>query len=155
MRRRLPGFGEEGGEGIVESSLDGRYRRLFVDDAGGEGFPGFSEGFQGCEDIGIGGGGLRGTEFRDGKGDGGKELRMEADEFGSEADVEERTVRRERTRVLVFVAMGGVEIAAPGWAVERDLTFGTTTDGADFFGFGRTESFGLAFLTDRTEHGIP
>ena len=56
------------------------------------------------------------------------------------------------TRVLVFVAMGGVEIAALGWAVERDLTFGTTTDGADFFRLGWTKAAGFAFVADWTKH---
>ncbi len=35
LRGGLLGFIEEGGEGVVESALDGRDRRLLVDDAGG------------------------------------------------------------------------------------------------------------------------
>ena len=41
LRRGLFGFNEEGGKGVVEASLDGRDRRLFVDDSSGERFVGF------------------------------------------------------------------------------------------------------------------
>ena len=88
MRWRLLGFGEERGEGVVEGALEGRDRRLFVDDAGRESFVAFGDGLQGSEDIGIGGDGFAGAEFGDGKGDSREKLRMQADEIGSEADVE-------------------------------------------------------------------
>ncbi len=35
LRGGLLGFVEEGGESVIESALDGRNRRLLVDDAGG------------------------------------------------------------------------------------------------------------------------
>ena len=47
------------------------------------------------------------------------------------------------------------EIGTVGRAVERDFAFGAAAYGADFFGLGRAEARGLAFFTDRTEHGIP
>ena len=100
MRRRLPGFGEKGGEGIVEAALDSGNRRLLVDDAGGERFIGFGEGLQGCEHIGIGSGGFAGAEFRDGEGHGGKKLRMQAHEIRVEADIEQWSVRGNRARML-------------------------------------------------------
>ena len=155
LRGRLFGFGEKCGEGVVEGALDRRDGRSFIEDAGGEGFPGFGEGFEGGENIGIGGGGFAGAEFGDGEGHGGKKLRVKADKIGSEADIEERSIGRERARVLVFVTVGGMEIAAVGRAIEGDFALGAATDGADFFGLGRAEPFGLAFLTDRTEHRIP
>ena len=80
---------------------------------------------------------------------------MQANEVWGEADVEERRVRRELARVLFFVTVSGDEVGAVGSAIERDFTLGAAADGTDFFGLGRAESFGLTFLTDRTEHGIP
>ena len=41
LRGGLLGFVEEGGESVIESALDGRNRRLLVDDAGGKRFVGF------------------------------------------------------------------------------------------------------------------
>jgi len=155
LRGGLFGFGEEGGDGIVEAALEGRGRRLFVDDAGSEGFVSFGEGLQGGEDVGIGGGGLRGTEFCHGEGDGGKKLRVEADKIGSEADVEQPGVGGNLAGVSFFVAVGGEEIGAVGRAVESDFAFGAAADGADFFGFGRAEAFGLTFLADGTRHKRP
>jgi len=98
---------------------------------------------------------LRGTEFRDGEGDGGKKLRMETHKVGSEADVEQGSFRRELARVLLLVTVGGDEISAFGRAIESDFAFGAATNSADFFGLGRAKSRGLAFLTDWTEHEVP
>ena len=56
---------------------------------------------------------------------------------------------------MLFVAMGGEEVGAVGWAVEGNLTLGAAADGADGFGFGRAEATGFAFLTDRTGHEDP
>jgi len=148
-------LGEKRGDGAVEGALDGPDRRLFVEDAGGEGFPGFGEGFEGGEDIGIGGAGFAGAEFRDGESDGGEKLRMQADEVRREADVEERSVRRKLARVLFLVAVGRDEISTVGRAVEGDFAFDAATDGADFFGLGWAKARGLAFFTDWTEHEIP
>ena len=74
----LLGFVKESGESVVESALYGRNRGLFVDDAGGKRFVRFGLRLEGGEDVGIGGGGLRGAEFGDGEGDGGEKLRVDA-----------------------------------------------------------------------------
>jgi len=155
LRRRLFGFGEEGGEGIVEAALYGRNRRLFVDNAGGERLVGFGEGMHRSENIGISCGGFTGADFRDGEGDSRKKLGVEADEVRSKADIEQWSVRGNGSRVLLFVAVSGEQIAAVGWAVERDFALGTATDGADFFGFGGAKAFRLAFLADWTGHEVP
>jgi hypothetical protein len=104
---RLFGFIQEGGEGVVESALDERDRRLFVDDAGGECFVGFGQRLQRGEDIRVRRGGLRGAEFGDGESDGGKKLRVDADEIRGETDIQQRCVGRELARVLFFVAVRG------------------------------------------------
>jgi len=155
LRGGLFGFVEEGGESVVESALDGRDRELFVDDSGRKRFVGFGLRLQSGEDVGVGGGGLCGAEFGDGESDGGEKLRMNADEIGSEADIEQRGVGWKFARVLLFVAMCGDEIGAVGRTVEGDFAFGAAADGADGFGFCRTEATGLAFLTDWTEQEEP
>ena len=80
---------------------------------------------------------------------------METDKVGSEADVEQGSVRRELTRMVLLVTMGGDEISAFGRAIESDFALGAAANSADFFGLGRTEARGLAFLTDWTEHEVP
>jgi len=155
LRGGLLGFVEKRGESVVETMLNGRNWRLLIDDAGGKCFVGFGERLERGEDVWVGGGGLRGTKFGDGESDGGKKLRMDANEIGSEADIEQRGVGGELTRVLFLVTMGRDQVGAVGRAVEGDFAFGAATDGADGFGFGRTEAAGLAFLTDRTGHGDP
>ena len=107
------------------------------------------------KDVGVGGGGLRGAEFCDGEGDGGEKLRVDAYKIRSEADVEQRRVGWELARVLFFVAVSGDEIGAVGRAVESNFALGAATDGADGFGFRRTEAPGLTFLTDRTGQENP
>lgn len=92
LRRSLFGIREEGGKGIVKGALYRGNRRLFVDNAGGEGFVSFGQGLQGGKSVGVGDGGLAGAEFQDGEGDGRKKLRVQADEIGSEADVEQWSV---------------------------------------------------------------
>jgi hypothetical protein len=155
LRWRLFGFGEEGGQGIVEGALNGGGGTPLVDNAGGECFIGFGEGSQGGENVWIRDGGLAGAKFCNGEGDGGKKLRMQADEIGSEADIQQWSIRGERARMIFFVAVSGEEIGAIRWAVERDFAFGAAAHGADFFGFGGAEAFGLAFLADGTGHGAP
>ena len=155
LRRGLFSFGEKSGKRIIESALNGRSRRFFVNETGGEGFPGFGESLQDGEDIGIGCGGLGGAEFCDREGNGREKLRMQANEIRSEADVEQRSIGRDLARVLVFVAMRGQEIAAVGRAVETDFALGAAADRTDFFGFCRAEAFRFAFLADWTEHAIP
>ena len=155
LRGGLLGFVEERGKSVVESALDGRNRRLLLDDAGGKRFIGFGKRLQGGEDVGVGRGGLRGAEFGNGKGDGGDQLGMNEDEIRSEADIQQGRIRRKLARVLFFVAMGGQEISTVGRTIEGDFPFGAAADGADFFGLGRAEARGLAFLTDRTGQGIP
>jgi len=46
VRGRLLGFVKEGGEGVVESALEGWDRRLFVDNASRECFVGFGQRLQ-------------------------------------------------------------------------------------------------------------
>jgi len=155
LRGGLLGFVEEGGESVVEAALDGWDRGLLVDDAGGKRFVGFGERLQGSEDVWVGGGGLRGAEFGDCKGNGGEKLWVDANEIRSEANVEERRVGGELARLLIFVAVSGDQVGAVGRAVEGDFAFGAATDGADGFGFGRAEAAGFTFLTDRTGHEDP
>ena len=104
---RLLGFGKECGKGVVEATLDRGDRRLFIDDACGEGFVGFGERLQGGENVRVSGGGLRGAEFGDGEGDGGEKLWVDAHEIRGEADVEQGRVGGKLARVLFFVAMRG------------------------------------------------
>ena len=110
---------------------------------------------QSGEDVGVGGGGLRGAEFGDGEGDGGEKLWMDANEIRSQADVEERRVDGKLARVLLFVAMRGDKVGAVGRAVEGDFAFGAAADGADGFGFGRAEAARFAFLTNWAGQEIP
>ena len=155
LRGGLLGFVQKGRKGVVESALNEGNRRLFVDDAGGERFVRFGEGLQGGEDVRISGGGLRGAEFGDGEGDGGEKLRVDADKIGGEADLEERRVRGDLARVLLFEAMRGEEVGAVGRAVEGDLALGAAADGADGFGLGRAEAARFTFLTDRAGQEEP
>jgi hypothetical protein len=103
----LFGFVKESGESVVESALYGWDRWLLIYDASGKRFVRFGLRLQGGKDVGVGGGALRGAEFGDGESDGGEKLWMDADEIGSETDVEERRVGGEWARVLFLVAMGG------------------------------------------------
>ena len=57
---------EKSGEAVVEFSLNEGRRPLFVNDAGGKCFVGFSERFEAPEDIRIGRGLPLGAEFSDG-----------------------------------------------------------------------------------------
>ena len=156
MNRRSGGlllhFVEECGERIIEFALNGDDGRLFVDDARGEGFVGFRESEESGEDIGVGGGGLRGGEFGDGEGNGGEELAVDLDGIGSDAQIEERSVGGKRAGMLLLVAMSGDEVAAVGGAVDGDFALRAATDGADFFRLGRTEAAGFAFVADWTKH---
>ena len=155
LRRGLFSFGKKSGKRIIKSAFYGRSRRFFVNETGGEGFPGFGEGLQGGEDIEIRCGGLGGAEFCDGEGNGREKLRMQADEVRGKTDVEQRSIRGDLARVLVFVAMRGQEIGAVGRAVESDFAFGAAADSTDFFGFCRAKAFRFAFLADWAEHAIP
>lgn len=150
LRWRLLGFGKESGQGIVEAALDGRNRWLFVHNAGGESFVGLSECLQGGENVGISGRRLAGAEFGNSERNGRKKLRVQAHQIGSEADIEQRCVRRKRARMVFLVAVRGEKIGAIGRAIERDFAFRAAADGADFFSFGRAKAFGLAFLTNWT-----
>ena len=107
------------------------------------------------EDVGVGGGGLRGAEFGDGEGDGGEKLWMDANEIRSQADVEQRRVGGKLARVLFFVAVRGDEVGAIGRAVEGDFALGAAANGANGFGFRRTEAAGFAFLADWTGQEDP
>ena len=102
----LLGFVKESGESVVESALYGWDRWLLIYDAGGKRFVRSGLRLQGSEDVGVGGGALRGAEFGDGEGDGGEKLRVDAHEIGSEANVEQWGVGGELARVLFLVAMG-------------------------------------------------
>lgn len=146
------GFVDEGGEGVVELALNERRGRIFVDDAGGESFVGFGESLERSEDIGIGGKWLVGGEFGNGEGDGGKKTAVGVDYVRRDADIEQRSIGRERARMLVFVAVGGEKVATMGRAVDGDFTLGAATDRANLLGFGRTETAGLTFVANRTEH---
>ena len=107
------------------------------------------------EDVGVGGGGLRGAEFCDGEGDGGEKLRVDANEIRSEANVEQRRVSGKLARMLFLVAMRCYEIGAVGRAVESNFALGAAADGANGFGFRGTKAPGFAFLTDRTRQAKP
>ena len=56
--------------------------------------------------------------------------------------------------MTVFVAVGGDEIRAIGWAIDGDFALGATTNGADFFAFGGAEAVGFAFFANRTGHEV-
>jgi len=155
LLRRLFGFVEESGKGVIKTALKRSDRRIFVDETRGKRFVTFGERLQGGGDVRIGDGGLTSTVFRDGESDGGKRLFVDAHEIGSEAHIEQRSVRRELARLAVFVAVRGKKIGAIGRAIERDFALSAATDGADFFRFGRAEALGFAFLTNWTGHEIP
>jgi hypothetical protein len=155
LRRGLFGFVQESGEGVVETALDGQDRRLVVDDARGKRLVGFGLRLESGKDVWVSGGGLRGAEFGDCEGDGGDKLRVDADEIGSEAYVEQRSIGWEFAGMLFFVAVGGKEIGAVWRAVEGDLAFRAAADGADRFSLGRAEAARFAFLTDRTGQEEP
>ena len=80
---------------------------MLVDDAGRERFVGFGERLQGGEHVWISCGRLRGAEFGDGEGDGGKKLRMDSYEIWSQSDIKKRCIGGELARVLLFIAMRG------------------------------------------------
>ena len=145
-------FVDERGERVVELALDGGGGRPFVDDARAESFVGFGKGQESSEDVGIGSGGLRGGEFRDGEGDGGKKLAVHLDGVRGDADIQKRSIGGECPGMLLFVAVRRDKVAAVGGAVDGDFALGAATDGADFFRFGRTKAARLAFIADWTKH---
>ena len=151
-RTVLLGFGEERRERVIEFALQVCRGRLLVDDAGSESFVGFGEGLQGGENIGIGGGRLRGAEFGDGESDGREKAAMGMDGVGSDANVEQGSVWSESTGVFVLVAVSGEKITAVGGAVDGDFALRTTTNGANFFGFGGAKPARLTLLANWTSH---
>jgi hypothetical protein len=152
LRSVLLGFGEEDGKCVVEFALNERNGRLLVDDASDESFVGVREGAKSGEHVGIGGGGLAGTELRDGESDGGKKTPVDLDGVGVDAHVEKGSVGGEGAGMFVLVAMSGEEVGAVGGAVDGDFALGATTDGADFLGLGGAETARLALLADWTSH---
>jgi hypothetical protein len=152
LGRVLLGVGEKGGKRIVKLSGNEPRGRLLVDDAGNKSLVSFCEAADGRENIGISGGRLRGAEFGDREGDGGQKLAVSVDGILLDACVEERSIGGKGAWMLVFVAVGREEIGAVRRTVDGDFTFCAAADGADFFGFGRTEACGFAFLADWTSH---
>jgi hypothetical protein len=152
LGRVLFGFGQKSGEGVVKFASEESGGRLFVDDAGSQGLVGFGERAEGGENIGIGGRGLRGAEFGDGKSDGGQKLALCVNGVLGDADVEQGSVGGKRAGMIVFVAVRGDEIGAVRRAVDSDFAFCAATNGADLFSLCGAEASGLAFLANGTDH---
>src|SRR5215471_3521102 len=68
--------------------------------------------------------------------------------FG-DAFFEKRRVGGDGTLVLVFVAVRRGQIAAVYGAINRDFTFGTATNGADFFRLCGAKAAFFSFFTNR------
>src|SRR5208337_2131267 len=121
---------------------------LLVNDAGDERFVRLGEGLQRGEDVRIGRSGLRRAKFGDGARHRGKKLRVPVHDVRGKPDVEERVVRGQRARMLLFVAVRGKQVGAVSGAVNGDFTFRAATHRADFFRLSRAETARLAFLTN-------
>ncbi len=151
---RLLCFGEECGERGVKLAGKSRIRGLFVIDARAESLVGFGESLQGGENIGVARGGLRGAELRDGERNPREQDLIGIDDFLREFGIEEQSVDRDRTLVLVFVALRGDQMRAIQGAIDGHFTLGSAADGANFLALGGAISSRFALFADRTRHGV-
>ena len=151
----LAGFCDEGGKRAVECVLKWNGRGLLIDDARGKSFVGFGEGANCGEDVGIGSRGLAGAELGNGKRDGGEKLAVGVNGVGGDADILKGGIRRNGAPMLVFVTMGGNQVAAVRGTIDGDFPLRATTDSANFFRFRGTKAPGFALLTNWTNHSFP
>ena len=143
---------EKSGEVIVEFCLNEGRRPLFVNDAGGECFVGFSERLEAPKDIRIGRGLPLGAEFSDGKRDRRKKLAVRVHDIRREPHVKQRRVGRKRPRVLILVTMRRGDIAAVRRAVDGHFPLCPAAHGTDFVGFCGAKTPRFSLLTNWTNH---
>jgi hypothetical protein len=78
---------------------------------------------------------------------------MRMNDVRGQALVQEWSIRRDRTRMFIFIAARGKEINAIHGTINGHFSFGAAANCADFFAFRGTEARRLAFLADWTKHG--
>jgi hypothetical protein len=148
----LFGSRQKCGKRVIKFALQMHGWRLLINDSRDERPVGVGESSDSREDIRIAGGGLSGAEFGDSEGHRGQKLPAGLDGVGWNADVQEGSVRGQRTRMLVFVTMSGEKITAARRAVEGNFPFRAATHGADFLRFGGTKPSRFALFANWTRH---
>src|SRR5580700_6136667 len=98
---------------------------------------------------------MRGGKFCRRECQSGKQILVSVDDLLGNLDVQERVAPRERSLMLILVAVGRDQVRAVRGTVDGNFALRTAADGADLLALRRTESCCFSFLTDRTGHGRP
>src|SRR5580658_1814112 len=98
---------------------------------------------------------MRGGKFCRRECQSGKQILVSVDDLLGNLDVHEWGVLRQRSLMLVLVAVARDQVRAVRGTVDGNFALRTAADGADFLALRRTESCCFSFLTDRTGHCRP